>query len=77
MAITSKDLDPDFKWEVAGRPEAALVQRCFDCGSCVGICPVRERFPDESPAQHRRRLADLVLGPELAATVYGPLLEPD
>jgi len=49
LPITPKDLDPDFKWEIAGRPEAALVQRCFDCGSCVGICPVSERFPEFDP----------------------------
>jgi len=31
--------------------------------------------PDDTPDLLRRRLADLLLGPELAARVYGPLPE--
>ena len=34
---------------------------------------LRQRYPAASDAEVRRRLADLVLGPELAARVYGPL----
>ncbi len=34
---------------------------------------LRERYPGASEAELKRRLADLLLGPELAATVYGPL----
>jgi len=34
---------------------------------------LRRRHPHASEAELRRRLADLILGPELAATVYGPL----
>jgi len=34
---------------------------------------LRERHPQDSPARLRRRLADLWLGPELAAKAYGPL----
>ncbi len=30
------------------------------------------RHPDATPAQLRRRLADILLGPELAARAYGP-----
>jgi hypothetical protein len=37
---------------------------------------LRQRFPHDSPATLRRRLADLWLGPELSALAYGPLLEP-
>lgn len=33
---------------------------------------LRQRFPQAGPAELQRRLADLVLGPELAARVYGP-----
>ncbi len=40
----------------------------------AGLC---QRHPDDTPAQRRRRLADLLLGPELAARVYGPLSEKD
>lgn len=34
---------------------------------------LRQRFPTESSALLRRRLADHWLGPELAAAAYGPL----
>jgi hypothetical protein len=33
---------------------------------------LRERYPQDSPVLLRRRMADLLLGPELAARVYGP-----
>jgi len=36
---------------------------------------MRQRHPQASPAELRRRLADLWLGPELAAKVYGPPAE--
>jgi hypothetical protein len=39
----------------------------------AGLC---ERFPQDPPAALRRRLADLWLGPELAAAAYGPLPSP-
>ena len=34
---------------------------------------IRHRYPDESPDMHRRRLADILLGPDLANQVFGPL----
>jgi hypothetical protein len=33
---------------------------------------LRHRFPQDSPAVLRRRLAHLWLGPELSAAAYGP-----
>ena len=39
----------------------------------LALAGLRQRHPDDTPAQRRRRLADLLLGPELAARVYGPL----
>ena len=39
------------------------------------LAGLRERHPDDSPAQCRRRLADLVLGPELASRALGPAPE--
>jgi hypothetical protein len=35
---------------------------------------LRERFPEDSPEVLHRRLADLLLGVELAQKVYGPFL---
>jgi hypothetical protein len=34
---------------------------------------LRKRNPEDSPAKIQRRLADLLLGSELAKKVYGPL----
>lgn len=36
---------------------------------------LRARYPEDSEEILRRRLADLVLGAELAEKVYGPLLQ--
>ncbi len=38
---------------------------------------LRTRYPDATPQELRRRLADLLLGPALAARVYGPLAAPE
>lgn len=34
---------------------------------------LRERYPHADETELRRRMADLLLGPELALQVYGPL----
>ena len=39
---------------------------------CLALAGLRQRYPDDSPAQRQRRLADLILGPELAARAFGP-----
>ncbi len=39
----------------------------------VALAGLRVRFPDAGEAEIQRRLADLLLGPELAERVYGPL----
>ena len=41
----------------------------------LALAGLRQRYPNDSPAQRRRRLADMLLGKELAARVYGPVLE--
>ena len=41
----------------------------------LALAGLRQRFPDASPQELHRRLATLLLGPELATKVYGP--EPD
>jgi hypothetical protein len=42
----------------------------------LALAGLRQRHPGATLAQLRRRLADLRLGPALAARVYGPL-DPD
>lgn len=39
----------------------------------LALSGLRQRYPQASEGELRRRLADLLLGPELAARVYGPL----
>ena len=39
----------------------------------LALSGLRQRYPDATPQELRRRLADLLLGPDLAALVYGPL----
>ena len=43
----------------------------------LALTGLRQRFPGASSAELQRRLADLLLGAELARQVYGPLpMEP-
>jgi len=39
----------------------------------LALVGLSERYPGAGPAELRRRLADLLLGEELAAKAYGPL----
>ena len=41
----------------------------------LAMAGLRQRYPEDSPEQRRRRLADLILGHELAFRAYGPGLE--
>ena len=41
----------------------------------LALSGLRARYPDDPPEKIRRRLADILLGPDLAAKVYGPLEE--
>ena len=43
----------------------------------LALAGLRQRYPTDTPAQRRRRLADLLLGPDLAARAYGPAVEED
>jgi hypothetical protein len=38
----------------------------------LALSGLRARHPEATPEELRRRLADLLLGPDLAAQVYGP-----
>jgi hypothetical protein len=43
----------------------------------LALSGLRARYPEDSPEKLRRRLADILLGPELAEKVYGQLGEQD
>jgi len=51
----------------------AMVLNANRTARLLALTGLRERHPNESPARLQRRLADLWLGPELAAKAYGPL----
>jgi hypothetical protein len=51
----------------------AMVLSANRTARALALTGLRERYPNESPARLQRRLADLWLGPALAAKAYGPL----
>lgn len=50
-----------------------LLGRLNAMARTLALSGLRRRHPEATPAELRRRLADLLLGPELAARAYGPL----
>ena len=68
MTITKLDLKHSFRAEVSSMPGGELATRCFDCGTCTGVCPVSEAEPDFDPRKiiHmiRMGLKDQLLGSE-------------
>jgi hypothetical protein len=53
--------------------KAALAGQMSESVRLLMLSGLRQRHPQASPAELRRRLADLWLGAELAERVYGPL----
>ena len=49
-----------------------LADRMSSTARNLGMAGLRARHPGASDAELRRRFADIHLGPELAAKVYGP-----
>jgi len=49
-----------------------LVNDLITTTRLLALTGLRERFPTASSEELRRRLASIVLGPDLAARVYGP-----
>ena len=50
----------------------ALVSEMHQTVRMLALVGLRQRYPDDTPTQRQRRLADLTLGVELAIRVYGP-----
>lgn len=57
--------------------KAKLWNDAIESSWAVARAGLRARYPKADEAELARRLADLQLGPELAATVYGPLKSED
>jgi hypothetical protein len=53
----------------------AMVGQMTDTVRALATSGLRRRYPNASETELRRRLADILLGAELAAKVYGPLPE--
>ncbi len=53
----------------------AMVGELNQTVKTLALSGLRSRYPDDSREMLRRRLADLLLGPEMARKVYGPLIE--
>lgn len=47
--ILVNKLDQDFKDEVAWKIGLEVIKPCYTCGSCTGVCPVREVVDDFDP----------------------------
>ena len=82
MTTLSPDTAPEIeRLQIEGlrqMPAWRKIQLVGDLNETVralALAGLRQRHPDDTPAQRRRRLADLLLGEELAARVYGPLRE--
>jgi hypothetical protein len=79
MAILSRDTDPEIeKMQIEGLRQMpawrklAMVSSMNRMVRALALSGLRERYVDDTPAQRRRRLADLLLGPDLAGAAFGP-----
>jgi hypothetical protein len=80
MSTLSADTSPEIECIQIERLRQMPVWRKLELAAEMGravrrlaLAGLRQRYPDDTPAQRRRRLADLMLGAELAAHIYGPL----
>ncbi len=62
-----RQTSPVRKLAMLGQMNQTVITLAFS-----GLC---SRYPDDSPEMLKRRLADLILGSELAGLVYGPLID--
>jgi heterodisulfide reductase subunit C len=57
--IKSKDLDPQFKYDVADHPGGENIKFCYACGTCTAGCPVSAVDADFNP---RKIIREVLLG---------------
>ena len=57
--LETRDLDPNFKFEVASRPGGDNIKACFSCGTCTATCPVSQIDPEFNP---RKIIRQVLLG---------------
>ncbi len=80
MSTQSADTSPEAEalqfriWaEMPGWRKLELVGEMNKMARELALAGLRQRYPNASESELKRRLMDLTLGPELAARVYGPL----
>jgi len=57
--IEAKNLDPQFKYDVAAHPGGDNIKLCFACGTCTAGCPVSAVDPEYNP---RKIIRQVLLG---------------
>ena len=79
MSALSTDTHPDIERlqierlrQMPDWRKMALMAEMGQSVCTLALAGLRQRHPTDTPSQRRRRLADLLLGPELAARAYGP-----
>jgi hypothetical protein len=84
MKTQAADINPEIKSlrieglrQMPSWRKMALTAEMGRTVQMLALAGLRQRYPGDTPTQRRRRLADLLLGPELAARAYGPLPEED
>lgn len=61
--------------QVGSARKLAMLGEMNKAVKALALSGLRSRYPEDNPTMLRRRLADLILGPKLAAQVYGPRME--
>ncbi len=82
MSIFSEDTSPeaekiliDLLRKTPGWRKLELVGEINETVKLMNLSGLKARYPDDSPEKLRRRLADLLLGKELAEKAYGPFID--
>lgn len=82
MALLSADTSPDIEnlqierlQQVPSWRKIALLVDMNQTVRALALAGLRQRYPHDTPELRQRRLADLLLGPDLARRVYGELPE--
>ena len=80
MRTLAEDTSPEAERELIRLLQEAsparkiqMVEDANRTARMLALAGLRERYPLDSEARLRRRLADLLFGPELAEKAYGPL----
>ena len=75
---TSSDIESlilDLQRKMPAWKKIELVRSLNDMTLKLSSAGLRKRYPQASDAELKRRMADIILGPELAERVYGSLTD--